>query len=63
MIRALAGRDVSPAGLGCMGLSHGYGRPPSSQDALRILNAALDLGYKHSDTARLYGAGHSRPIS
>ena len=47
----------SPAiGLGCMNLSHGYGQPVPEADALRALDAAFDMGYRHFDTATLYGA-------
>ncbi|SDN95400.1 aldo/keto reductase [Vreelandella arcis] len=43
-------------GLGCMNLSHGYGQQVPEQDALRTLDAAFDMGYRHFDTATLYGA-------
>jgi aryl-alcohol dehydrogenase-like predicted oxidoreductase len=47
----------SPAiGLGCMNLSHGYGNPLPEAEALRALDAAFDMGYRHFDTATLYGA-------
>lgn len=47
----------SPAiGLGCMNLSHGYGPPVPEAEALRALEAAFDMGYRHFDTATLYGA-------
>ncbi len=48
---------ASPAvGLGCMNLSHGYGNPLPEAEALRALDAAFDMGYRHFDTATLYGA-------
>ena len=62
MTRLLAGRQLAPIGLGCMGLTHGYGIPPEPQDAARVLLAALDLGYDHLDTARLYGAGRNEKL-
>lgn len=43
-------------GLGCMNLSHGYGSPLPEREALHALTAALDMGYRHIDTATLYGA-------
>ncbi|MGP9497942.1 MULTISPECIES: aldo/keto reductase [unclassified Halomonas] len=47
----------SPAvGLGCMNLSHGYGQQVSEKDALRALHEAFEMGYRHFDTATLYGA-------
>ena len=62
MTRTLAGRQVNPIGLGCMGLTHGYGIPPAPEDAARVLLAALDLGYDHLDTARLYGTGRNEDL-
>ena len=62
MTRQLAGRQLNPIGLGCMGLTHGYGVPPAPADAARVLLAALDLGYNHLDTARLYGAGANEKL-
>ncbi len=47
----------SPAiGLGCMNFSHGYDQPVPEAEALRALDAAFDMGYRHFDTATLYGA-------
>ncbi|APE30655.1 aldo/keto reductase [Halomonas aestuarii] len=43
-------------GLGCMNLSHGYGSPLPEAEARRALDAAFDMGYRHFDTATLYGA-------
>ncbi len=60
--RALAGRLVKPVGLGCMNLSHAYGRPPERAEAVRFLNAALDAGYDHLDTAALYGFGANEEL-
>ena len=56
-LRTLAGRQVPPIGLGCMSLSHAYGHPPSETDGIRLVHQALDMGYIHLDTARLYGLG------
>lgn len=60
--RNLAGRQVAAIGLGCMSLSHGYGRAPDRASAALLLNRALDLGYDHLDTARLYGLGHNETL-
>jgi aryl-alcohol dehydrogenase-like predicted oxidoreductase len=49
--------DVPAIGLGCMNLSHAYGKPPSREEAGEILLAALDMGIRHFDTAALYGFG------
>jgi len=53
---------VSAIGLGCMNLSHGYGAPPSEEDAARLLNHALDLGVTLLDTAALYGGGRNETL-
>ena len=62
MKRTIAGHDVEAIGLGCMGLSWAYGRPPSNEDGARLLHRALDLGYTHLDTARIYGLGHNETL-
>ncbi len=62
MKRLLAGRDVAAIGLGCMSLSWGYGKPPSPEEGARLLHRALDLGYDHLDTARIYGLGHNEAL-
>ncbi|MCK2185200.1 aldo/keto reductase [Halomonas getboli] len=46
----------SRIGLGAMNLSHGYGSPMPEPEAVRALQAAVDMGYRHVDTATLYGA-------
>lgn len=61
-MRRLGGREVNAVGLGCMGLTHGYGVPPPRKEAERLLHRALDLGYDHLDTARLYGAGRNEQL-
>jgi aryl-alcohol dehydrogenase-like predicted oxidoreductase len=60
--RKLGGRTVNPIGLGCMSLSWAYGVPPSEDDAMALLNRALDLGYDHLDTANIYGIGHNETL-
>ncbi len=62
MKRLLAGRQVNPYGLGCMGLTHGYGVPPAPEDAAKVLEAALDLGVEHFDTANIYAAGRCETL-
>ncbi|WP_083007881.1 aldo/keto reductase [Halomonas sp. GT] len=42
-------------GLGCMNLSHGYGQHVPEKKALRVLEGAFEMGYRHFDTATLYG--------
>lgn len=62
MKRRLASSTVNPVGLGCMSLNHAYGVPPARDDAIRLLNQALDLGYDHLDTAALYGFGANETL-
>ncbi len=57
--RAMNGRPTNPIGLGCMSLSWAYGNRPSDEDGVRLLQRAVDIGYDHFDTARLYGMGHN----
>jgi len=47
----------SPIGLGCMNLSHAYNTPVPDQEALHALREAHEMGYRHFDTATLYGGG------
>lgn len=47
--------EVSALGLGCMGLSHGYGPPVSHQDGIALIRAAVDRGVTFFDTAQVYG--------
>ena len=60
--RTIAGHPVNPVGLGCMSLSWAYGTPPADEDGARLLERALDLGYDHLDTARIYGLGHNETL-
>lgn len=60
--RKIGGRDLHPVGLGCMNISWAYGTPPSEEDGAKLLNRALDLGYNHLDTARIYGAGKNEAL-
>ena len=60
--RAINGRLTKPVGLGCMSLSWAYGERPSDEDGIRLLQRAIDVGYDHFDTARLYGLGHNETL-
>jgi aryl-alcohol dehydrogenase-like predicted oxidoreductase len=57
--RAINGRLTNPVGLGCMNICWAYAPPVADDYAEKLLNAALDAGYDHLDTARIYGAGAS----
>jgi len=50
-----SGLEVSALGLGCMGLSFGYGPPTDKQDAVRLIRAAFEAGVTFFDTAECYG--------
>lgn len=52
---------VNPLGMGCMGMSHGYGKP-MKEDCVRTLHTALDIGYNFFDTAALYGFGENEKL-
>ena len=47
--------EVSALGLGCMGLSHGYGPATETQQAMSLIRSAVDLGVTFFDTAEVYG--------
>tara|TARA_R110002074_G_scaffold168909_1_gene330432 strand:+ start:56 stop:1045 length:990 start_codon:yes stop_codon:yes gene_type:complete len=51
-----SGLEVSSLGLGCMGLSFGYGPAVEEQDGIALLRAAVDLDVNFFDTAEVYGA-------
>ena len=49
------GLEVSAIGLGCMGLSSGYGPATDKQDAIKLIRAAVERGVTFFDTAEVYG--------
>lgn len=53
---------VQPIGLGCMGLSHGYGPAVAADQAASVLDEALDRGVNFFDTAALYGNGANETL-
>src|SRR6266849_5053121 len=42
-------------GLGCMGLSHGYGPATDTRDAIALIRTAVERGVTFFDTAEVYG--------
>jgi aryl-alcohol dehydrogenase-like predicted oxidoreductase len=50
-----SGLEVSAIGLGCMGMSFGYGPPIDKKDGISLIRAAVDRGVTFFDTAELYG--------
>ncbi len=53
-----SGLEVSALGLGCMGLSFGYGGAPERADAIALIRRAFELGVTFFDTAEAYGAAN-----
>src|SRR5450432_1084672 len=47
--------EVFALGLGCMGLSYGYGPAADKQDAILLIRAAVERGVTLFDTAQMYG--------
>jgi len=47
--------EVSAIGLGCMGLSYGYGPATEKQQALALIRSAVERGVTFFDTAEVYG--------
>lgn len=50
-----SGLEVSALGLGCMGMSFGYGQPVEEAKGISLIRAAVDLGVTLFDTAEVYG--------
>lgn len=50
-----SGLEVSALGLGCMGLSFGYGTAVNTQDGIKLIRAAAEQGVTFFDTAEIYG--------
>jgi aryl-alcohol dehydrogenase-like predicted oxidoreductase len=49
------GPSVSELGLGCMGLSYGYGTATDTDAAIKLIRAAFERGITFFDTAEAYG--------
>lgn len=50
-----SGLEVSALGLGCMGLSHGYGPAVEKHEGISLIRAAVERGVTFFDTAEVYG--------
>lgn len=50
-----SGFEVSAIGLGCMGMSFGYGPAADKQEMITLIHAAIDRGVTFFDTAECYG--------
>jgi aryl-alcohol dehydrogenase-like predicted oxidoreductase len=49
------GLEVSAIGLGCMGMSFGYGPPKDKREMIPVIRAAVEYGVTFFDTAEVYG--------
>ncbi len=50
-----SGLEVSALGLGCMGMSFGYGPPADNQEMIDLMRNAVEQGITFFDTAEVYG--------
>ena len=50
-----SGLEVSALGLGCMGMSFGYGPPADKKEMIALIRTAVDRGVTFFDTAEAYG--------
>jgi aryl-alcohol dehydrogenase-like predicted oxidoreductase len=50
-----SGLEVSAIGLGCMGMSFGYGPPKEKQEMISLIRAAVEREVAFFDTAEIYG--------
>jgi aryl-alcohol dehydrogenase-like predicted oxidoreductase len=50
-----SGLEVSGIGLGCMGMSSGYGPPKDKKEMIVLIRAAVERGVTFFDTAEIYG--------
>jgi len=50
-----SGLEVSPIGLGCMGMTSSYGPPPDKKQMISLIRTAVERGVNFFDTAEVYG--------
>jgi aryl-alcohol dehydrogenase-like predicted oxidoreductase len=50
-----SGPEVSAVGLGCMGMSFGYGPPKDKKEMIALIRTAVERGVTFFDTAEVYG--------
>jgi aryl-alcohol dehydrogenase-like predicted oxidoreductase len=50
-----SGLEVSAIGLGCMGMSFGYGPPADKQEMISLIRTSVERGVTFFDTAEVYG--------
>src|SRR6476661_1672501 len=56
------GLEVSPLGLGCMGMSQSFGPRPPRDEMVTFLRTAVDRGVTLFDTAEVYGPFHNEEL-
>ncbi|AER55405.1 aldo/keto reductase [Pseudoxanthomonas spadix] len=54
--------NVSAIGLGCMGLSYGYGPAVDRADGIALIRSAFERGVTFFDTAEAYGQGANEAL-
>lgn len=57
-----SGLEVSALGLGCMGLTFGYGPATNEADAIKLIQRAIELGVTFFDTAEAYTQGGNEKL-
>jgi aryl-alcohol dehydrogenase-like predicted oxidoreductase len=57
-----SGLEVSELGMGCMGLSFGYGPATDTQDAIKLIRKAFEQGITFFDTAEAYGIANEELV-
>lgn len=57
-----SGLEVSALGLGCMGLTFGYGPATNEADAIALIQKAVELGVTFFDTAEAYTQGGNEAL-
>lgn len=57
-----SGLEVSALGLGCMGLSFGYGPATEKSEGIKLIRAAVEYGVTFFDTAEAYGQANEELV-
>ena len=57
-----SGLEVSALGLGCMGMSYGYGPGGDKQEMIALIRKAVERGVTFFDTAEVYGPSRMKSL-